>query len=123
MAIEALIVDDQEDIRLLIRRIIDVADAGVCVSGEAATGREAIECVEELDPAVIVLDERLPDLDGLQTAKLILKRRPNQPIILCSAYVDGELKRRAQAVGISACLPKSELRTLPAAISAAAAAD
>jgi CheY-like chemotaxis protein len=111
-----LIVDDQADIRLLIRRLIEIADEDVFVSGEAASGREAIERADELAPDVIVLDERMPDLDGLQTARLILERRPGQPIILCTAYVDDGLERRAQAVGIQICLAKSELRDLPAAI-------
>ncbi len=121
MEIGALIVDDQEDVRLLIRMIIEAANRGLFVSGEAANGREALERIEALDPAVVVLDAMMPEIDGVSTAELIRKRRPNQPMILCSAYLDDELRRKAQEAGIMMCLAKSEFAEIPAAVREAAA--
>jgi CheY-like chemotaxis protein len=122
MRIGALIVDDQEDVRLLIRMIIEAADRGLFVSGEAANGREAIEQLDAVDPTVVVLDAMMPDIDGLQTAQEIRRRRPGQPMILCSAYLDDELRRRAHEAGIAVCLTKGEFAEIPAAVRELAAA-
>lgn len=118
MPIGALIVDDQDDVRLLVRMIIEAANQGLFVSGEAASGREAVDRLEETDPAVVVVDEMMPGLSGIETAALILRRRPGQPIILCTAYLDDDLIERATAAGIHVCLPKEQAAALPAAIRA-----
>jgi two-component system invasion response regulator UvrY len=118
MQIGAFIVDDQEDVRLLVRMIIEAHNQGLFVSGEAASGHEAVERVEETDPAVVVVDEMMPGLSGIETATLILKRRPGQRIILCTAYLDEELRRRAEAAGIHVCIPKEHAGQLPGAIRA-----
>jgi DNA-binding NarL/FixJ family response regulator len=116
--IGAFIVDDQEDVRLLVRMIIEAADHGLFVSGEAASGQEAMELLEETDPAVVVVDEMMPGLSGIQTATLILRRRPGQRIILCTAYLDDDLIERANAAGIQVCVPKEHAGQLPGAIRA-----
>lgn len=118
MQIGALIVDDQEDVRLLVRMIIEAANKGLFVSGEAASGQEAVDRLEETDPAVVVVDEMMPGLSGIETAALILRRRPGQRIILCTAYLDQGLIERANAAGIQVCLPKEQAAELPGAIRA-----
>jgi CheY-like chemotaxis protein len=57
----------------------------------------------------------MPIRDGYETAELILARRPQQRILLCSAIVDDDVRERAAAVGISACLSKDEFEAIPAA--------
>jgi CheY-like chemotaxis protein len=109
----ALIVDDDADIRLLIRLTIEVANAGLFVLGEAADGTEALARVDALDPCVIVLDQSMPGMGGLETASRLFKSRPQQAVILCSAYLDDDLRREAAAVGIKACLSKSEIDQIP----------
>lgn len=113
MQIGALIVDDEEDIRFLIRTLIEAANRELHVSGEAATGSEALERLDDLDPQVIVLDERMPGMSGTETAALILRRRPGQRIIVCSAYLDAELRQKAEALGIKVCLTKQQIGTIP----------
>jgi len=113
MNIGAFIVDDEEDIRTLMRIIIDAADHGLFVAGEASDGEEALDRMEEVDPEVIVIDEKMPGMTGVETATLILKRRPGQRIILCSAFLDSELKERAEAAGIRVCVPKGEVGRIP----------
>ena len=122
MQIGALIVDDQEDVRLLIRMLIEAANRGLFVSGEAANGREALERLDECDPAVVVLDAMMPDIDGLKTAELIRRRRPGQPMILCSAYLDDELRKKAEAAGIAVCLTKGEFEDIPETVREVASA-
>jgi CheY-like chemotaxis protein len=113
MQIGALIVDDQQDVRLLIRMIIEAANNGLFVSGEAANGREALERIDHYDPTVVVLDAMMPDIDGVATAELIRQRRPGQLMILCSAYLDDELRQKAEAAGIAVCLTKGEFADIP----------
>jgi CheY-like chemotaxis protein len=114
--IGAFIVDDHEDMRVLIRTIIEAADFGLFVSGEAADAEEAIEAVDDVDPEVILMDEMMPGMSGLEAAALILRRRPGQRIILCSAYLDADLRDRAEAAGIEVCLTKSQLNEIPAVL-------
>jgi CheY-like chemotaxis protein len=116
LEIGALIVDDAEDVRRLIRIVIETADRGLFVSGEAASGHEALAQIDDCDPAVVVLDQMMPGLTGLETAALIRARRPAQPMILCSAYLDDRLRDQAVAIGIEISLPKERFSEIPAAI-------
>lgn len=116
MSIGALIVDDQPDVRLLIRLIIEDANHELFVSGEAASGEEAIARIEELDPSVVLLDHMMPDMDGFQAAHRILARRPQQRMILCTAFLDDEVRSRALQSGFRACLSKGEFFRIPDAV-------
>ena len=111
-----LIVDDEEDIRLLVRAVIRQANEGLSVVGEAATGEEAVERCREDDPDVVLLDYRLPDITGLEVAERILAERPTQNIILFSAFLDTDTVRRAAEVGVRACISKADVAGLPEAL-------
>lgn len=113
MGIGIFIVDDQEDIRLLLRVLIENADTGLYVSGEAPDGRLALERIAEADPKVVILDQMMPGMSGLETARAIRERRPWQTMLLCSAHLDESIRSQAEAAGISACVAKTDLRTLP----------
>lgn len=119
--IPVLVVDDMDDMRALVRLIVRTANEGLVVAGEAANGSEAIDLVGALDPAVIILDELMPGLGGLETARRILASRPHQRIILFSAYLDDRIRDAAREIGITACLSKVDYETLPDVIRAAAA--
>jgi DNA-binding NarL/FixJ family response regulator len=119
--IGALIVDDQADVRRLIRLIIEDANQELFVSGEAASGEAAIEAADALGPAVVLMDFMMPDMDGLAAAEAILSRRPGQAVILCTAFLDEALEARATAAGIKGCLSKMEFHRIPDAVREAAA--
>src|ERR1043165_6165320 len=89
--IGALIVDDQADVRRLIRLIIEDADHELFVSGEASSGPEAIEAAEKLKPDVVVMDYMMAEMDGVKAASEILERDPGQAVILCTAFLDEAL--------------------------------
>ena len=112
-----LIIDDEVDMRMLVRVVIDMAHTGLTVVGEAADGPEGIEAWRALNgppvPDVIVLDNRMPMLSGLEVAELILQERPEQLIVLFSAFLDEEVRAAAQAVGVAACVTKEDAATLP----------
>jgi CheY-like chemotaxis protein len=107
-----LIVDDDADIRFLVRQLIAAAGDGYVVTGEAASGEEAIERWRELRPHVIVLDHRMPGLSGLDAAERILAEQPDLPILLFTAFRDDHVERRAAGLGIRVCVSKADLSRL-----------
>lgn len=110
--IRTLIVDDEGDVRRVLRLAITRRNEGLTVAGEAASGQQALARLEEVDPALIVLDQMMPGIDGLATAAEILARRPEQVIVLYSAFLDADLEAKAAAVGITACQRKGRARDL-----------
>jgi DNA-binding NarL/FixJ family response regulator len=110
-----MIVDDHADVRFLIRAIVDdVRDTlDVVVAGEADGVRAALESIDQVDPDVVVLDAVMPTVGGLEAAPMILARRPQQTILMCSAFVDDELREKAEAVGIAAVVSKDDLEAIP----------
>jgi CheY-like chemotaxis protein len=115
-----LIVDDELDMRMLVRLVIEMANNGLSIVGEAADGAEALQIWRDLDgppvPDVVILDNRMPELTGLEVAREILDERPSQLIVLYSAFLDDTVRSRAAEMGISRCVSKDELDRLPALI-------
>ena len=107
-----LIVDDDPDIRFLERMALKIADQGFTVVGEASSGEEALTLWRELRPDVIVLDDRLPSLRGLDVARLILAEQPAQVIVLLTPYEDDAVTTTALSLGVRVCLPKTDLGRL-----------
>ena len=112
----ALIVDDDDDMRFLVRTIIEAANEGLAVAGEARDGEEAVERWRSVRPDVVVLDYRMPGRTGLDVAAEILAEQPDQSIILFSAYLDDDTRQRADDLGVRACLSKDAYDELPAAL-------
>jgi two-component system response regulator DesR len=106
--ISVLIVDDQADLRLLVRTLITAANEGLECELEATSGEEAVACLDDDGATVVVLDQMMPGMTGIETAREILARRPDQPIILFSAYLDDALREEARTVGIRECVDKQD---------------
>ena len=107
-----LIVDDEEDMRALVRATIEIANRGLQVTGEAADGETAIARWRAERPEVIVLDQRMPGATGLETAQQILAEHPEQTIVLFTAFLDDAIRRSARRLGISV-LAKQDIQRLP----------
>ena len=112
----ALIVDDHADVRFLIRTIVADAELPVRVVGEADGVESALEQLDALAPDVVVMDARMPRIDGFEAAPMLLARRPDLPIVLCSAWVDDEVRRRAAEAGIQTVLSKDHFDEIPAVL-------
>ena len=111
--IRTLIVDDQPDVLFLMRVMIEQANEGLVMGGEARSGKEALDRLDEDDPAVVVLDHMMPEMSGLETAAAIRARRPTQVIVLCTAYLDDRVRSQARDIGVSWCLGKENITRLP----------
>jgi CheY-like chemotaxis protein len=111
--VRVLVVDDHADVRFLVRAILEDAAPDVAYAGEAATAQDAVAAAAALEPDVVVLDARMPAVDGFEAAAMLLERRPGLPILLCSAIVDDEIRSRAAAAGIAACLSKDHFEAIP----------
>jgi two-component system, NarL family, invasion response regulator UvrY len=108
VAISTLIVDDQEDIRLLLRVLIN-AEPGLELMGEAATGEEALARVDELHPEVIVLDQMMPGMTGVEVARELGRRGGRPWCVLCSAHLDDRVRSEAEEAGIDRCISKFDV--------------
>lgn len=80
---KAIVVDDEPAARRLMKNLLLEHESVVQVIGEAGTGREAIQKIEELNPDLVFLDIQMPDLTGFEVIEQ-LKRKPN--IIFTTAY-------------------------------------
>lgn len=113
-AATVLLVDDERDIRELARLFLEMDGLQV---NEAADGTQALAQYAELNPppqpSVVVLDNRMPGLTGVQVAEKMLSIYPDQVIVLFSAFMDQETQDAASAVGVTACVSKTDMKRLP----------
>jgi DNA-binding NarL/FixJ family response regulator len=86
------------------------------VVGDADGAERALGQLEALAPDVVVLDARMPRFDGFETAPMLLARRPGLPIVLCSAWVDDDVRRRAADAGSRDVLSEDQFDEIPAAV-------
>ena len=118
--VRLLIVDDHADVRFLVRAIVEDAGLEVEVVGEADGADSALAQLEATRPDVVVLDARMPRVDGFEVAPLLLARRPGLQIVLCSAWVDDVVRERAAAAGIGTVISKDQFDEIPALVVALA---
>jgi two-component system response regulator AlgR len=113
-----LIVDDGEQVRKSLRHLLE-QHAGWEVCGEAESGDETLQKLEELNPDVVVLDLAMPGMDGLEVARRIAKLHRPVSVVLCSMYVDSQLAQSARRAGISGLVSKSNPKQVVEGIEAA----
>jgi DNA-binding NarL/FixJ family response regulator len=104
--VKVVVVDDTEHVRTMLVDMLELD--GFSVVGQADSGESAVELVPDADPDVIVMDYRMPGMDGLSAAELIRRDRPTQAIILYTAYLDDKIESDAKRAGIAVCIGKVE---------------
>ena len=92
-----LIADDESLIRLDLREML--THLGYDVVGEAGDGRQAVELARKLKPDLVIMDIRMPEVDGIQAAGILTSERI-APVVLLTAYSDTELVEQAREAGV-----------------------
>jgi DNA-binding NarL/FixJ family response regulator len=96
--ISVLLVDDHALVRKGFRRMIE-DDPDIRVVGEGSSGLEAVQLCQQLKPQVIVMDMAMPEMDGVQATREILKRMPKTAILILSMYAQENYVRNAFDAG------------------------
>ena len=102
--IKILIAEDN----VLLRGVLCDAleEAGMSVVGQAGDGVEAVREAERTRPDVIVMDMRMPNVDGIEATEQIAAAEWAMPVVVLSAYDEPQMIEAALAAGASACLKK-----------------
>jgi two-component system, response regulator PdtaR len=108
-----IIADDEPIIRMDLRRTLE--NMGHVVIGEAGDGAQAIEITRELRPDIAILDIKMPEMDGIEAARII-STEGLAPVLLLTAYSQRDLVERARDAGVFAHLvkPFKEADLMPA---------
>jgi DNA-binding NarL/FixJ family response regulator len=107
--IRVLLADDQELVRSGFRLILELAD-GIEVVGEAADGREALRLAKELRPDVILMDVRMPDLDGIEATRRLRRSGVESRVLVLTTFDLDEYVWSARRAGASGFLLKDAPR-------------
>ena len=102
-----VVVDDQAPFRLAAKAVLRRIDCFE-LAGEASSGPEAIELVDTLHPALVLMDINMPEMSGIEATRRILAAHPDVVVFLCSTYDVADLPPAAAASGASAYVNKEQ---------------
>ena len=107
--IRVLLADDQELVRSGFRLILDLTE-GIEVVGEAADGREAVRLAKELQPDVVLMDVRMPELDGIEATRRLRQAGAQARVLVLTTFDLDEYVYEAMRAGASGFLLKDAPR-------------
>jgi DNA-binding NarL/FixJ family response regulator len=106
-SLRILIADDHDLMRRGLRTLLET-HPGWTVVAEAGTGREAVTKAEELRPDIVIMDITMPELNGVEAARRILKSSPSTEILILSVHHSDQLIREILAAGVRGYIVKSD---------------
>jgi len=113
--IRILLVDDNPAVRRYLRAVLEQQQDWK-VTGEARSGAEALHKVLESPPDVIVLDYRMPDLNGVDVARQISEMFPKVPILMVTLHLSRQLADAAREAGVRGACAKQDIGSVVEAI-------
>lgn len=112
-SIRVLIADDQRLFAASLKTVLETMDPDIQVVGIAGDGQEALSLADELSPSMVLMDVRMPVLDGVEATRLLKFRHPQMPVLMLTTFEDEEYVRTALGHGALGYLlkniPPSEL--------------
>lgn len=105
--VRILLADDHDVVRHGLRRLLE-EHPNWTICGEATNGRDAVSMCLELMPDIVVLDVSMPELNGLEATRQILKARPTTEILVFTMHQSEQLARNMLAAGARGYLLKSD---------------
>ena len=107
--IRVVLADDQELVREGLRMMLD-ADPGIEVVGEASDGKQALDAARRLDPDVLLMDVRMPELDGIEATARLVRSGARTRVLVVTTFDLDEYVYRALKAGASGFLLKDATR-------------
>lgn len=105
MEIRLLLADDHQIMREGLKALIE-KERGITVVGEAEDGKTTVELARKLNPNVVVMDVAMPDLNGIEATRKIVKAHPNVKVVALSGHLNQGFVREMLAAGASAYILK-----------------
>ncbi len=93
--------------RAQLRALFDITD-GIQVVGESGDGADAVSKSHDLQPDVVLMDIRIPKLDGINATRVIKQDNPDTRVVIFSAFDNKKYRREAKAAGASDYLLKGD---------------
>jgi DNA-binding NarL/FixJ family response regulator len=104
--VRVLVVDDQETYRRAMIEVVAAAD-GFALAGEAESGDAALSAAGELSPALVLMDKRMPGMNGLEATRRLTERHPGLVVVVVS--VEDPDRETARSAGGAAAVHKRDL--------------
>ena len=105
-SISVVIIDDHEVVRSGIESLIE--GPNLTVVGSASTSEEGVSLVQQMEPNVVLLDVRMPDVDGLATLETLRTENPDLPVVMLSTYDNPTYVARSVALGANDYILKGD---------------
>ena len=105
MTTRLLLVDDHKVVRSGLRMLLD-NESDLTIVGEAGTGQEALQLVEQLQPDLVLMDIGLPDMSGIEVTHQIKQRWPNVAIVALTIHEDEEYFFKMLQAGVNGYVTK-----------------
>lgn len=118
-----MLVDDDPSARFLMRTILGDFPDEFEVVAETGRAAEALDLLREARPEVALLDAMMPLTDGYELAARLREAEEGIRLILLTSYVDDEVRSKARAAGIDACLDKGQFDDVPNAVRAVVSSE
>ena len=115
--VRILVVDDNPAVRNYLRALLE-QQVSWQVCDEARTGGEALQRVGTASPDLVMLDFQMPDLNGLEVARQMVRLRPDLPILMVTIHLSRQLAQEALKVGIRGVCAKSDVGSIVEAVEA-----
>jgi DNA-binding NarL/FixJ family response regulator len=115
--VRILVVDDNPAVRRYLRRALEQQE-GWRVCDEARNGQEAVDRFQKIRPDVIVLDFQMPEMNGLDAARIISRLSPETPILMVTLYLSRQLSEEARKAGVRGACTKTDVGCVVDAVGA-----